>query len=58
MDFKYKITLEGNGGDESTMKCVDFDIGENYEFITVQFSKSEVGTYRLGLYKSWVIEEL
>ena len=58
MDFKYKITLEGNDGNTYTMKCIDFDIGENYEFITVQFSKSKVGTNRLGLYKSWVIEEL
>ena len=58
MDFKYKITLEGNDGYESTMECVDFDIAENYEFITVKFSEKKVGTYRLNLYKSWVIKEL
>ena len=58
MDFKYKITLEGNDGNTHTMKCVDFNYTDNCEFITIHFTKKKVGTYRLELYKSWVIEEL
>ena len=58
MDFKYKITLEGNNGYESTMQCMDFDMDSENDLLTVKFSEKKVGTYRLGLYTSWVIEEL
>ena len=58
MKGKYWITLEGNDGFKYDMKCVDFKLSDNCEFIYVHFSEKKVGTYRLDLYKSWVIEEL